>query len=101
MSQDREPQFCETERTRQQRRESVNFAVGVTMSQGGGISPALTALYKRYIAGDVDTAYIDAELEKMYPTTHGDDPRYAPGQPTDRWYPNLNVPPNRPLFPAE
>ena len=93
------PQFSETERTAQQRRESVNFAVGVTMSQGG-ISPALTALYKRYIAGEVDTEYIDVQLEKMYPTTRGDDPRYAPGQPTDRWYPDLDVPPNRPLRPV-
>ena len=94
------PSFSETERTPEQRRESVKFAVGVTMSQGGGISPALTALYRRYVAGEVDMAYIDTQLETMYPTTRGNDPRYAPGQPADRWYPTLNVPPSRPLFPA-
>lgn len=82
-----QPYFSATEQTAQQRRESVKWAVGVTMSQGGGVTPALTALYQRYIAGEIDIAYIDAELAQLYPQVPTADPRYAPGQPTSRYYP--------------
>ena len=81
------PVFTDTERTSAQRSESVKWAVGVTMSQGQSISPRLTALYKRYIAGEIDQAYIDNALELMYPNQPTTDPRYQPGSPTDRYYP--------------
>ena len=83
------PHFSATEKTAAQRSESVKFAVGVTMSQNVNISPELQALYKRYIAGEIDIAYIDAQLAAMYPQVPTDDPRYQPGQPSDRYYPEL------------
>ena len=82
------PQFSEDERTAQQRREGVKWAVGVAMSQGGSASPALAALYQRYIAGEIDLAYIRAELTRLYPRRPTADPRYQAGQP-DRYYPVL------------
>ncbi len=99
MKQHREPQFCETERTPEQRLDTVQWAFGVSASAGGAPSPELVQLYERYILGEIDMAAIGVELEKMYPTTRGDDPRYAPGQPTDRWYPQLDVAPNPPYKP--
>ena len=88
------PHFSETEKTAAQRSESVKFAVGVTMSQNATISPELQALYKRYIAGEIDIAYLDAQLGSMYPQVPTDDPRYQAGQPTARYYPE-------PVEPAE
>lgn len=88
------PHFSDTEQTPAQRSESVKFAVGVTMSQNATISPELKALYQRYIAGEVDIAYIDAQLDLMHPQVPTDDPRYQAGQPTDRYYP-------APVEPAE
>ncbi|AMJ64043.1 hypothetical protein [Hymenobacter sp. PAMC 26628] len=82
------PQFSEDERTPQQRREGVKWAVGVAMSQGGGASPELAALYQRYIAGEIDLAFIRAELTQLYPQQPTTDPRYQAGQP-DRYYPIL------------
>lgn len=81
------PVFSKTERTAAQRRESVQWAAGVTASQGSHISPALRDLYRRYVAGEIDIRYIDAELDRLYPQVPSDDPRYAPGQPTNRYYP--------------
>lgn len=83
------PQFSEDERTPQQRREGVKWAVGVAMSQGGSASPELAALYQRYIAGEIDLAFIRAELTRLYPKHPTADPRYQAGQPTDRYYPVL------------
>lgn len=82
------PQFSEDERTPQQRREGVKWAVGVAMSQGGSASPELAALYQRYIAGEIDLAFIRAELTRLYPQHPTADPRYQAGQP-DRYYPVL------------
>jgi hypothetical protein len=95
------PYFSETERTPQQRRESVKWAVGVAMSQGGSASPELVALYNRYIAGEIDLAYIRAELTRLHPQQPTTDPRYAPGQPTARWQPNLHAKPSRPYEPVD
>lgn len=88
------PHFSDTEKTAAQRSETVKFAVGVTMSQNTNISPALKALYQRYVAGEIDIAYIDAQLELMHPQVPTNDPRYQAGQPTDRYYPE-------PVEPAE
>ena len=82
------PQFSEDERTPQQRREGVKWAVGVAMSQGGSASPELAALYRRYIAGEIDLAFIRAELTRLYPQQPTADPRYQSGQP-DRYHPVL------------
>lgn len=84
------PYFSETERTPQQRRESVKWAVGVAMSQGGGASPELVALYNRYIAGEIDLATIRAEVTRLYPQQPSSDPT------PNRWRPNLNAEPSRP-----
>lgn len=88
------PHFSDTEKTAAQRSESVKFAVGVSLSQGASISPELKALYQRYVAGEIDIAFIDQELALMHPQVPTTDPRYQPGQPTDRYYPE-------PVIPAE
>lgn len=80
------PQFSDDERTPQQRREAVKWAVGVAMTQGGSASPELTALYQRYIAGEIDLAFIRAELSRLYPPQPTADPRYQAGQP-ERYHP--------------
>ena len=85
------PQFSEDEHTPQQRREGVKWAVGLAMSQGGGASPELAALYQRYIGGEIDLAFIRAELTRLYPQQPTADPRYQAGQP-DRYYPMLVEP---------
>ena len=82
------PQLSEEERTPQQRREAVEWAVGVSMSQGGSASPELATLYQRYIAGEIDLAFIRAELTRLYPQQPTADPRYQVGQP-DHYYPVL------------
>ena len=87
--------FSETERTPQQRRTSVKWAVGVAMSQGGAASPQLAALFNRYIAGEIDLARIRAEITRMYPPQPSSDPA-----PT-RWHPNLNAAPNRQYEPLD
>ena len=89
------PHFAETERTPQQRRAGVKWAVGVAMSQGGAASPQLAALFNRYIAGEIDLACIRAEITRMYPPQPSSDPA-----PT-RWHPNLNAAPNRPYEPLD
>ncbi len=60
------PHFCASEQTPAQRRESVRWAVGVARSQGGSASPELSALYGRYVAGEIDLAYIRAALSSLY-----------------------------------
>jgi hypothetical protein len=86
------PKFSETEKTAAQRSESVRFAVGVTMSQNLPIAPELKELYKRYIAGEIDLAYIDSTLTRQHPQVPTTDPRYQPGQPSSRYYPELVQP---------
>ncbi len=80
MSQHREPQFCETERTPAQRLESVQWAFGVAASAGGGLSPELVQLYERYILGEIDLAIIRVEMDRLYPQQPTTDPypRYQP-----------------------
>lgn len=68
------PQFSETERTPQQRRESVKWAIGLAKSQGGSASPELVALYNRYIAGEITLGTIRAEVERLYPQQPSTDP---------------------------
>lgn len=89
------PYFAETERTPQQRRTSVKWAVGVAMSQGGAASPQLVVLFNRYIAGEIDLACIRAEITRMYPPQPSSDPA-----PT-RWHPNQNAAPSRPYEPLD
>lgn len=90
MSQDREPQFCETERIPEQRLESVQWAFGVSASAGGAPSPELVQLYERYILDEIDTQHIGEALRAIYPQQPSNDP-YA-----GRWTPDLDVAPNRP-----
>ena len=68
------PQFSETERTPAQRRETVKWAIGLAMSQGGSASPELVALYRRYIAGEITLGTIRAEVERLYPQQPSTDP---------------------------
>lgn len=85
--------FSETERTPQQRRETVKWAVGLAMSQGGSASPELVALYNRYIAGEITLATIRAEVERLYPQQPSTDP-YPPYQPDLNGEP---APPYKPI----
>ena len=82
MSQDREPQFCETERTPEQRLEGVQWAFGVSASAGGAPSPEVVQLYERYIFGEIDMQHIGLEMQRMYPQYPSNDPyaKYAPGE---------------------
>ena len=89
MSQPREPQFFEDERTPEQRLDSVQWAFGVSASAGGAPSPELVQLYERYILGEIDMQYISAEMDRMYP-------QYPSNDPTPPYQPNLDVAPNRP-----
>ena len=84
------PQFCETERTPEQRLESVQWAFGVSASAGGAPSPELVQLYERYILGEIDLASVGAAVRQLYPQYPSNDP-YA-----GRWTPSLDVAPNRP-----
>lgn len=87
MSQYRAPQFSETEQTPTQRWKSVTWALGAGSADGGGPSAELVRLYKFYIAGDIDLAMLDGELDRLYPQYPGGDPSYP-------------VPPAlRPVFP--
>lgn len=83
------PSFSETERTPEQRLESVQWAFGVSASAGGAPSPELVQLYERYILGEIDMQYISVEMNRMYP-------QYPSNDPTPRYQPNLDVEPNRP-----
>jgi hypothetical protein len=83
------PSFSETERTPEQRLESVQWAVGVSASAGGAPSPELVQLYERYILGEIDMQHVGEALRAMYPQQPSNDP-------TPRWTPNLDVAPNRP-----
>jgi len=86
-----EPQFSETERTPEQRLESVQWAFGVSASAGGAPSPEVVQLYERYILGELDLVDIELEMNRMYPQYPSNDP-YA-----GRWTPNLDVAPNQPV----
>jgi hypothetical protein len=77
-----EPQFSETERTAEQRLESVHWAFGVSASAGGAPSSELVQLYERYILGELDMAGIDVAMNQLYPQYPSNDPhaKYAPGE---------------------
>ncbi|GGG59651.1 antitoxin VbhA family protein [Hymenobacter glacieicola] len=76
------PYFSDNERSEQQRRDVVKFAVGVSMSQNRPPSPQLVALQNRYIAGEIDLEQVSAALEADYAPAPGPDPlaKYAPGE---------------------
>lgn len=76
------PYFSDNERTEQQRRDVVKFAVGVSMSQNRNPSPQLVALQNRYIAGEIDLEELSATLDAAYAPAPGPDPlaKYAPGE---------------------
>lgn len=74
--------FSENERTEQQRRDVVNFAVGVSLSQNRPPSPFLVDLQNQYIAGEIDLEQLSAKLDAEYLFAPGPDPyaKYAPGE---------------------
>lgn len=74
--------FSENEQTRQQRREVVKFAVGVSMSQNRPPSALLVGLQNQYIAGRIDLEQLSAALDAEYQLTPSADPfaKYAPGE---------------------
>jgi hypothetical protein len=76
------PYFSENERTEQQRRDVVKFAVGVSMSQSRHPSAQLVELQNRYIAGEIDLEQLSAILDAKYAPAPGPDPlaKYAPGE---------------------
>jgi hypothetical protein len=76
------PYFSENERTEQQRRDVVKFAVGVSMSQSKAPSAQLVALQQRYIAGQIDLEQLAAVLDAEYGPSPGPDlhAKYAPGE---------------------
>ena len=76
------PYFSENERTEQQRRDVVKFAVGVSMSQSRPPSAQLVALQQRYIAGQIDLEQLAVVLDAEYGPAPGPDPhaKYAPGE---------------------
>lgn len=80
MSQPREPQFSEDERTPEQRLEGVQWAFGVSASAGGAPSPELVQLYERYVLGEITLGTIGAEVDRLYPQKPSNDP-YPPYQP--------------------
>lgn len=91
-----EPQFSETERTPEQRLESVQWAFGVSASAGGAPSPEVVQLYERYILGELDMAGIDVAMNQLYPQYPSNDPyaKYAPGEgPSVEPAPLVEVPP--------
>lgn len=83
MNQYREPQFGETEQTPAQRWESVAWAFGAGSADGGSPSVELMRLYKFYVAGDIDLAMLEGELDRLYPQFPSGDPTY-PDPPTPR-----------------
>jgi hypothetical protein len=76
------PYFSENERTEQQRRDVVKFAVGVSLSQSQPPSAQLVELQQLYIAGQIDLEQLAAVLDAEYGPTSGPDPhaKYAPGE---------------------
>jgi hypothetical protein len=76
------PYFNANEQTEQQRRDVVNFAVGVSLSQGRPPSPLLVDLQNQYIAGQIDLEQLSARLDAEYQPAPGPDPyaKYAPGE---------------------
>jgi hypothetical protein len=76
------PYFSENERTEQQRRDVVKFAVGVSLSQSQPPSAQLVELQNRYIAGQIDLEQLAAVLDSEYGPAPGPDPhaKYAPGE---------------------
>jgi hypothetical protein len=91
MSQDREPQFSETERTPAQRWDTVQFALGVSASAGGQASAESVQLYERYILGEIDLEHVGAAVRQLYPQYPSNDPHAG------RWTPTLDAEPARPL----
>ncbi len=77
--------FSKNERTKQQRRDVVSFAVGVSLSQSRPPSPLLVALQNQYIAGEIDLEQLGARLDAEYQPAPGPDPyaRYVPGEGPD------------------
>ena len=73
--------FSKNEQTKQQRREVVKFAVGVSMSRNRPPSAFLVELQNQYIAGQIDLEQLSAALDAEYQPAPGPDPfaRYAPG----------------------
>lgn len=58
--------FSKNERTKQQRRDVVAFAVGVSLSQNRAPSPLMIALQKQYIAGKIDLEQLGARIDAEY-----------------------------------
>lgn len=90
------PYFSENERTEQQRRDVVKFAMGVSLSQNQPPSAQLVELQNRYIAGQTDLEQLAAVLDAEYSPAPGPDPhaRFAPGEgplvePAQRYDPHL------------
>jgi len=79
---EKSPYFSENERTEQQRRDVVKFAVGVSLSQSRPPSSLLVALQNRYVAGEIDLEQLGARLDAAYKPAPGPDPlaKYTPGQ---------------------
>lgn len=79
------PYFSDNERTEQQRRDVVSFAVGVSMSQNRPPSAQLVELQHQYIAGQIDLEQLSAALDAAYQPAPGPDPaaKYAPGEGPD------------------
>jgi Antitoxin VbhA len=77
--------FSKNEQTKQQRRDVVGFAVGVSLSQGRPPSLLMVALQERYIAGEIDLEELGARIDAEYLFAPGPDPyaRYAPGAGPD------------------
>ena len=91
MKQYRKPKFTWTERTPAQRWASVAWAFAAGSADGGGPSPALARLYQFYVAGDIDLAMLDGELDRLYPNYPSGDPSY-PDPPAPRpVFPPLNL----------
>lgn len=76
------PYFYANEQTAQQRRDVVNFAVGVSLSQGRPPSSLLMGLQHQYIAGELDLEQLSARLDAEYRPAPGPSPaaKYAPGE---------------------
>lgn len=77
--------FSKNERTKQRRRDVVNFAVGVSLSQSRSPSPLLMELQKRYIAGEIDLEQLSARIDAEYQPAPDLDPyaKYVPGEGPD------------------
>ena len=65
--------FSKNELTKKQRRDVVDFAVGVSLSQSRSPSPLLMELQKRYIAGEIDLEQLSARIDAEYQPAPGPD----------------------------